>query len=54
MDTTIPIKLLLRLINATPEQCAVVERLRGMNVDMGRHERKYRLGDARVRATLAC
>ena len=35
MDTTIPIELLLRLINATPEQIAVVERLRGMEVDMG-------------------
>jgi hypothetical protein len=35
MDTTIPIELLLRLINATPEQRAVVGHLRGVPVDLG-------------------
>ncbi len=37
MDTTIPIELLLRLINATPEQRAMAERLRGMPVDLGKN-----------------
>ena len=35
MDTTIPIELLLRLINATPEQRAVAANLRGVAVDLG-------------------
>jgi hypothetical protein len=34
MDTTIPIELLLRLINATPEQRAVVVNLRGAGVTL--------------------
>jgi hypothetical protein len=34
MDTTIPIELLLRLINATPEQRAVVANLRGASVTL--------------------
>jgi hypothetical protein len=35
MNTAVPIELLLRLINATPEQCAVVGHLRGVPVDLG-------------------
>lgn len=34
MNNTIPIELLLRLINATPEQCAIVANLKGAGVDL--------------------